>query len=320
MGDSEYTGNECARALHEMLGRAVVGQEEVIDQLLVALFSRGHALIEGVPGTAKTMLVRALALSLGRDFRRIQFTPDLMPSDITGTNVLEISSGGFHLRPGPIFTSVLLADEINRAPAKTQSALLEGMQERQVTIDGVSHPLSADFTVFATQNPVEYEGTYPLPEAQLDRFMLKIVMDYPAEEQEVELLRRRHGGFRDDDLPGSGISRVADDAQIRAVQAAVATVTVSGDMLGYLAAIVRATRAHPSVVLGASPRAGVMLLEAIKVTAALRGRDFAVPDDVKDMAAPVLRHRLLIRPEAEIEGLRADNIIEAILASVPVPR
>jgi len=311
---------ELAQQIKATVGRAVVGQERVIDELLVAIIARGHALLEGVPGTAKTMLVKALAIALGRDFKRVQLTPDLMPSDIVGTSVYDASSGSFNLRRGPIFTTVLLADEINRAPAKTQSALLEGMQERQVTIDGESHPLDPNFTVFATQNPIEYEGTYPLPEAQLDRFMLKIMVDYPALGEEVDILKRRHGGFRDDDLLAAGVATVPAAANLEGCRAAALGITVSDDLFAYIAALTRQTRSNPNLILGCSPRASAMLLDASKVLAALRGREFLTPDDVKDIAPAALRHRLILRPEADIEGLSPDDVIASVLAAVPVPR
>jgi len=309
-----------AAQVREQLAKAIVGQDDVVEQLLVAVLARGHVLVEGVPGTAKTLMVKALALCLGRDFKRIQLTPDLMPSDILGTSVFDLQTSSFNLRRGPIFTTFLLADEINRAPAKTQSALLEGMQERQVTIDGTSHPLDADFTVFATQNPIEYEGTYPLPEAQLDRFLLKVLVEYPAEAEEVDILRRRHAGFRDDELAAVGITPVALADQLAACRRAVLQITVTDEMLKYIAAITRLTRDNPHLVLGCSPRASAMLLEAGKVLAALRGRDFLTPDDVKDIAPATLRHRLILRPEADIEGLTADDVIASVLAAVPVPR
>lgn len=309
-----------AAQVREMVARVIVGQDQVVEELLVAVLARGHVLLEGVPGTAKTLLVKVLAATLGRQFKRIQLTPDLMPSDIVGTSVFDLNTSSFNLRRGPIFTTFLLADEINRAPAKTQSALLEGMQERQVTIDGLSHLLDADFTVFATQNPVEYEGTYPLPEAQLDRFLLKVIVDYPSLTEEVSILRRRHQGLRDDDWAAAGIAVVPAAADLTACRAAALTITTSDDLLAYIAAIIRQTRSNSNLVLGCSPRASVMLLDAAKVLAALRGRDFVTPDDVKDIAPSTLRHRLILRPEAEIEGLTADDVINNVLAAVPVPR
>jgi len=311
---------QLAQQIRAQLGKIIVGQEDVIEQLLVAVLARGHVLLEGVPGTAKTLMIKALALCLGREFKRIQMTPDLMPSDILGTNVYDLQTGHFHLRRGPIFTTFLLADEINRAPAKTQSALLEGMQERQITIDGVCYPLDPDFTVFATQNPIEYEGTYPLPEAQLDRFLLKVLVPYPQEEEEIDILRRRHQGLRDDDLTSAGLEPVPAAAQLAAARQAVGRVTVTEEMLHYIAALTRMTRDNPHLILGGSPRASVMLLEASKVLAALRGRDFVTPDDVKAIAPAVLRHRLILRPEADIEGLTADDVIASILTAVSVPR
>jgi MoxR-like ATPase len=281
---------------------------------------RGHVLIEGVPGVAKTLLVRSLSRCLSLDFKRVQMTPDLMPSDIIGTNVFEPEQHLFRLRRGPVFTALLLADEINRAPAKTQAALLEAMQERQVTIDGETYPLDANFTVFATQNPIEYQGTYPLPEAEVDRFLLKIQVEYPSESEERDLLRRVHQGFSDLDLTAAGLAPVASAEELAACRAEIAALTVEDPLLAYIANIVRATRRDPQLLLGCSPRASVMLLQAAKAVAGLRGRAYVTPDDVKDIAAPVLRHRLLLRPEADIEGLRADQVIQGVLASVPVPR
>lgn len=320
MSSSLQTAETLAAQVREQMAKAIVGQDEVIEQLLVAVLARGHVLVEGVPGTAKTLMVKALALCLGRDFKRVQMTPDLMPSDVLGTSIYDLQTSSFNLRRGPIFTTFLLADEINRAPAKTQSALLEGMQERQVTIDGVQHPLDHEFTVFATENPIEYEGTYPLPEAQLDRFLLKVLVDYPPETEEIAMLRRRHEGFRDDDLPAAGITVVPAAAQLSEARQAVLGITVTDDLLAYVAAITRHTRDNPHLVLGGSPRASAMLLEAAKVLAALRGRDFLTPDDVKDIAPATLRHRLILRPEADIEGLSADDVVASVLAAVPVPR
>ncbi|MCD6350743.1 MAG: MoxR family ATPase [Armatimonadetes bacterium] len=311
---------ELAQRVQEVTGRAVVGQQRLIQQCLVAVLSGGHVLIEGVPGTAKTLLVRALAIALGKDFKRVQMTPDLMPSDILGTYVFDMEQRQFHLRRGPIFTQFLLADEINRAPAKTQSALLEGMQEKQVTIDGKPHPLDRDFTVFATQNPVEFEGTYPLPEAQVDRFMLKLIVDYPAADQEHELLRRFDQGFSDLDLEAAGVQPVTTPEEILSCRQEIEAVHVSDDVLGYIIELARATREHPLLTLGCSPRAAVMLLLVSKTLAALRGKDYLGPDEVQAMAPPTWRHRLLLRPEAEIEGQKPDDIIASIIASVPVPR
>ena len=302
------------------IAKAVVGHREVIDQMLVALVCEGHALLEGVPGIAKTLMVRALSLAISADFSRVQFTPDLMPSDVIGTNVFDPHSGKFELRKGPIFTGLLLADEINRTPPKTQAALLEAMQERQVTIDGESHPLPPVFTVFATQNPIEYEGTYPLPEAQLDRFMLKIIVGYPAYDTEREILVRYNSGFRSIDIDNIGIRPVLDAETLTQVRKAVADVTVETPMLDYIAKLVRKTRENRNLVLGASPRASISLLLASKAIALMRGRDFVIPDDVKEIAFPVLRHRLILRPESEIEGITAERVIESTLSEVEVPR
>ncbi len=323
--EQDYAANESlatslAQRMQEMMGRVIVGQERAVQELLVAVLANGHVLLEGVPGVAKTLMVRALSACLGREFRRVQMTPDLMPSDIVGTYVYDTESGEFHLRKGPIFTQMLLADEINRAPAKTQSALLEGMQERQVTIDGVTHPLPEGFTVFATQNPIEFEGTYPLPEAQLDRFMLKVLIDYPSKEQEDALLQRYHEGFDPMDLASTGVTAVADDEAIRACQAQIQEIQAEPEVIGYISEITRATRQDPGVLLGCSPRASVMLLLTAKVLAGLRGRPYLIPDDVKDMALPALRHRMVLRPEADIEGLSSDDLITQVLDSVPVPR
>ena len=311
---------ELAQKVHDTLARAIVGQRRLIQECLVAILAGGHVLIEGVPGTAKTLLVKALAIALGKEFTRVQMTPDLMPSDIVGTYVFDMERREFHLRPGPIFTQFLLADEINRAPAKTQSALLEGMQEKQVTIDGRPHPLDNDFTVFATQNPVEFEGTYPLPEAQVDRFMLKLVVDYPPREAEEELLRRYDQGFDANRLQDAGVTAVASAEEIAACRAEIRQVKVSDEVIGYISDLARATREHPLVTLGCSPRASVMLLLAAKTLAALRGKDYLGPDEVQAMAPAAWRHRLVLRPEAEIEGQTSDDIIAAILASVAVPR
>ena len=299
---------------------AVVGSERVTFGLLVALLSRGHALIEGVPGTGKTLAVRAFAAALGVPLRRIQFTPDLMPSDVIGTTVFNPQSATFSVRPGPINTNVVLADEINRTPPKTQAALLEAMEEGRVTIDGTPIALPQPFMVCATQNPIEYEGTYPLPEAQLDRFALKISTGYPAPEAELDLLERVAAGFDSRALELAGISAVTTAQEILDAQAAVRRVHVAPEVRAYAYAVATATRAHPRLALGASPRATVTLLVTAQAAAAIDGRDYATPDDIKDVAQPVLAHRLIVQPEAEIEGATATSVLGDVLASVPVPR
>ncbi len=309
-----------AQAIAEMLSKAVIGQQAVIEQLLVGVLARGHVLMEGVPGVAKTLLVRGMGQCLGLEFKRVQLTPDLMPSDILGTYVFDFTTKEFHLRKGPIFTTLLLADEINRAPAKTQSALLEGMQERQVTIEGVTYPLDDNFTVFATQNPIEYEGTYPLPEAQLDRFLLKVIVDYPTAEEEDELLARVNRGFDAQRLQEAGVAPVITAAELNECRQEILGVNAEEAVLHYIGEIIRRTRDSGQLVLGCSPRAALMLLQAAKALAAMHGSDFLTPDDVKSIAPAVLRHRLILRPEADIEGLVPDDIIQNILASVPVPR
>ena len=320
MSTSPGHTQRAAERIVQTVGRVIVGQREVITHALAAIFSGGHVLLEGVPGTAKTLLVKTVAAALGRDFRRVQMTPDLMPSDIVGTYVFDMQANTFNLRRGPIFTSVLLADEINRAPAKTQSALLEGMQELQVTIDGVTHPLDAGFTVVATQNPVEFEGTYPLPEAQLDRFMLKIVVDYPAKEDENSLLLRVHHGQDLLHLQAGDVEPCVAPEDLSACREEITGVRSEGDVVTYVGDVIRATRASPNLILGCSPRAGVMVLVAAKAYAAMCGRDYLTPDDVKTIALPALRHRVILRPEADIEGLSADDVIRGVLNAVPVPR
>jgi MoxR-like ATPase len=284
------------------------------------LLAGGHALLEGVPGTAKTLAIRALAAAVELDFGRAQFTPDLMPSDLTGVNMLDELRREFSFPPGPIFTDLLLADEINRAPAKTQAALLEAMQERQVTVDGVSRPLPPAFTVFASQNPVEYEGTYPLPEAQLDRFLMKILVDYPDAAAERAVLDRYADGFSADRPESYGIEPLLRGDDLLALRAVVGTVHVEASLRDYIVRIVRATREAPSFALGASPRAGVALFLAARAEALLAGRDFVTPDDIKELALPVLRHRILLTPEAEIEGESVDSRLTALLNAIPVPR
>ncbi len=298
----------------------VIGQEGVIDEALVAFLARGHALLEGVPGTAKTLLVRVLAGALNTRFGRIQFTPDLMPSDITGINVLRDGGRTSEFRAGPVFTDLLLADEINRAPAKTQAALLEAMGERQVTIDGEGRPLGDLFTVFATQNPVEYEGTYPLPEAQLDRFLLKIRVSYPSRSAELGMLENYSRGFDAERASDVRPPPVLDEASCRELRGAVDGVRVAPEVREYIADIVRATREDPSLTLGGSPRASVALFRTARAAALLAGRDFATPDDVKQFALPVLRHRVMVSPEAEIEGRSGDDVLDALLTRIVAPK
>jgi len=306
--------------IREEMAKVVVGQEEVIEQIVIAFFSGGHVLLEGVPGTAKTLLAKTLAHIIRADFNRIQFTPDLMPSDIIGTNVFDMNSSRFYLKRGPIFTNILLGDEINRAPAKTQSALLEAMEERQVTIDGVRYPLSEPFMVLATQNPVEYEGTYPLPEAQLDRFMFKILVDYPSRAVEEDVLRRYHQGFDARQLEKTGITPVLSPADLPAIREEIQAVRVEDGILAYIATIAEASRRSRELILGGSPRASITLLLTAKTRAALLGRDFVTPDDVKAVALPTYRHRIILRPEAEIDGVTPDEAIKRIFASVEAPR
>jgi MoxR-like ATPase len=304
-------------AVRTEVGKAVVGQDAAVSGLIVALLARGHVLLEGVPGVAKTLLVRSLSASLALDTKRVQFTPDLMPGDVSGSTVFDAGTGRFDFRPGPVFTNLLLADEINRTPPKTQSALLEAMEERQVTVDGVSRPLPDPFLVAATQNPVEYEGTYTLPEAQLDRFLMKIVLDLPPREQEVDILVRHAGGFDPRDL--SALKPVLTPEQLRAARAAVQEVRASDDVLGYVVDLVRGTRSAPSVQLGVSPRGATALLAASRAWAWLRGAPALTPDHVQDMALPVLRHRIRLRPEAELEGVSVDAVLQSIIATVQVP-
>jgi MoxR-like ATPase len=307
-------------ALREEVGKAVVGQDAAVSGLVVALLCEGHVLLEGVPGVAKTLLVRTLARTLDLDAKRVQFTPDLMPSDITGSLVFDSRSASFDFRAGPVFTNVLLADEINRTPPKTQAALLEAMEERQVTVEGEARPLPSPFMVVATQNPVEYEGTYPLPEAQLDRFLLKLNLPVPPREDELRVLALHHSGFDPRDLGAAGVRAVTGAAGLAAARAAVAAVRVQPEMFAYIVDIARATRVAPSLSLGVSPRGATALLAAAKAWAWLSGRDYCTPDDVKALARPALRHRVSLRPEAELEGVTADTVLDSVLATVAVPR
>jgi MoxR-like ATPase len=309
-----------AARLEAELGKAVVGQRAAVGQLLCALLAGGHVLLEGVPGVAKTLLAKALARALDLRFGRVQFTPDLMPADVLGTSVYRAEAGAFELRRGPVFTDVLLADEINRTPPRTQAALLEAMEERQVTIDGERLPLGAGFFVVATQNPVEYEGTYPLPEAQLDRFLMKIRVGYPEAAEEAELLGRAARGFDPHDLDAAGLGPVVGAAELAALRAGARALPVAPELLDYVARLVRGSRQLPRVRLGASPRAGVGLLAAARARAALRGAEWLAPDDVKAVAAPVLRHRLVLRPDAELAGASPDELVAELLDGVPVPR
>ena len=307
---------EQARA---QLGKVLVGQAELIDQLLVVVLCRGHALIEGVPGLAKTLAVKALAKVLKLEFQRVQCTPDLMPADVTGGNIFNSASGAFTLHRGPLFTDLLLVDEINRTPPRTQSALLESMEEAQVTIDGARHPLSDFFTVFATQNPIEFEGTYPLPEAQLDRFLLKIHVGYPSGEEEIAILERYQAGFDARWLERMELQPIDAEA-LRQARGAVSSVQVEPGIFRYVSELARRSRDWPSLSLGASPRAGLNLLLAAKAIAAMDGRDYVVPDDVKQIAPAVLRHRVVLKPEADLEGVSAEQVVRDLLAAVEVPK
>ncbi len=306
--------------LREQVRKAVIGQDAALDLLLVSLLSEGHMILEGVPGTAKTMLVQTFAAALSLDFGRIQFTPDLMPGDVLGTNLFNFQTSQFSLTKGPVFTQLLLADEINRTPPKTQAALLQAMQERAVTIDGETYPLGDGFMVIATQNPIEQQGTYPLPEAQLDRFLFKHILDYPSEEEERAIVARHGHSTAMPKLADFGIQPVADMESLIAVRRFVETIRLSDDMVNYIVAIVRATRENPSLQFGASPRAANMLASAARATAAISGRDYVIPDDVKFIAAPALRHRVVMAPGAEIEGLWVDTVIGQILDQTPAPR
>ncbi|MEA2672273.1 MAG: MoxR-like ATPase [Chloroflexota bacterium] len=312
--------SELRAALHDSLGTVIVGQTQVLDGLLLGLLTAGHILLEGVPGTAKTLMARALAEATDARFRRVQFTPDLLPSDIVGTSVYRADRGTFEFREGPIFTDTLLADEINRAPAKTQAALLEAMEERQVTADGTRMPLGDRFLVIATQNPVEFEGTYPLPEAQLDRFFLKLEVPIPGAEAEGELLRRVDRGFSPLELGAAGLRSVVTAEALRAARADAAAVRVTDVIISYITQLCAATRSSPDLLLGSSPRGAIALLQGGKALAAIAGRDYVIPEDVKDLCVPALRHRLVRRPEAELAGVTEVAAVERAMARVPVPR
>ena len=305
-------------AVRQELKKVIVGQDKMIDHLLVAMLSNGHVLLEGVPGVAKTIAVKLLAKTLDVKFSRIQFTPDLMPSDILGTSVFNLKKTEFEFRPGPVFANLILIDEVNRSPAKTQAALFEVMDERQITIDGHTYHMDTPFLVIATQNPIEQEGTYRLPEAQLDRFMFKVVIDYPGVEDECEIIRREHVAVNGDKT--IDVKAVITGAQISAYQGIVRQIIVEKDIIEYIAKIVKNTRENPFLYLGASPRASIAILNASKGFAALRGRDFVTPEDIKDSAIVVLQHRLIVSPEKEMEGLKVEDIVKQIIESVQVPR
>ena len=308
------------QAVRTEVAKAVVGQDAVVTGMVIALLCRGHVLLEGVPGVAKTLLVRALSAALRLDFSRVQFTPDLMPGDVTGSLVYDARTAEFSFRSGPVFTNLLLADEINRTPPKTQASLLEAMEERQVSVDGRARPLPEPFVVAATQNPVEYEGTYPLPEAQLDRFLLKLAMGLPERADEIEVLTRHASGFDPRDLAAAGVRPVAGPEDLAAGTAAVRRVQITPEVMGYVVDVCRATRTSPSLSLGASPRGATGLMSTARAWAWLSGRDYVTPDDVKALARPTLRHRVHLRPEAELEGVSVDSVLDSVLAAVPVPR
>jgi MoxR-like ATPase len=307
-------------ALRNEVGKAVVGQEAAVTSLVIALICRGHVLLEGVPGTAKTLLVRSFARALQIDTKRVQFTPDLMPGDITGSLIYDSRTAQFTFREGPVFTNLLLADEINRTPPKTQAALLEAMEERQVSVDGTPRQLPDPFMVAATQNPVEYEGTYPLPEAQLDRFLMKVRIDLPERDAEIEVLNRHARGFDPRDLEAAGLTAVAGPADLEQARREVASVIVHPQIMAYIVDIARATRLSPSLQIGVSPRGATAIMRTARAWAWLSGREYVSPDDVKALAFPTLRHRVSLRPEAELEGVTTDSVIESILGTVPVPR
>jgi MoxR-like ATPase len=306
--------------LRAEVGKAIVGQDQVVSGLVIALLCQGHVLLEGVPGVAKTLLVRALAATLSLNTKRVQFTPDLMPGDVTGSLIYDARTARFEFREGPVFTNLLLADEINRTPPKTQAALLEAMEERQVSVEGTPRPLPVPFLVAATQNPVEYEGTYPLPEAQLDRFLLKLTVPLPERAEEIDIITRHAAGFDPRDLDAAGLRPVATAADLATARSAAAQVRLSPEITGYIVDICRATRQSASLRLGVSPRGATALLATSRAWAWLSGRDYVTPDDVKTLARPTFRHRLQLRPEAELEGATADGVLDGVLASVPVPR
>lgn len=315
----ELTGNTAKKIIDEV-SRVVVGQYELIEKLVVVLLTGGHVLLEGVPGLAKTLTARVLANTVQSDFKRIQFTPDLMPADITGTKIFDAKAASFFFKKGPLFTNILLADEINRTPPKTQSALLEAMEEGSITIDGETHVLEEPFMVIATQNPLEYEGTYPLPEAQLDRFMMKLTVDYVPQRFENQVLQKYNTGFDARDPAILRVERICSPTDIKSCREEIKSVRVEESIINYITSITRATRSSPSLALGAGPRASVALLLTAKTYAAVQGRSYVTPDDIKDLALPVLRHRIILKPEAGLEGIGNDEIIGSILGRVEVPR
>jgi MoxR-like ATPase len=316
--ESVSPARQAVLALRQEVGKVVVGQDGTLSGVVAAMLVNGHVLLEGVPGVAKTLLIKVISAALDLEFRRVQFTPDLMPSDVIGQLILEGSD--FRFREGPVFTNLLLADEINRTPPKTQASLLEAMEERQVTAEGVARPLPEPFVVIATENPIEYEGTYPLPEAQLDRFLFKLHVPYPNAGQEAQILRRHHHGMDPHDIAAAGVRPVATAADLAAARAEVEAITVEDRVIEYMVEVIRATREAPSVSLGVSPRGGTALLHAAKAWAWLSGRHFVTPDEVKAIAKPALRHRMQLRPEVELEGATTDSVLDSVLASVPVPR
>jgi MoxR-like ATPase len=320
VADDAARAREALVRLRAEVAKAVVGQDAIVTGLVIALLCRGHVLLEGVPGVAKTLMIRTLGAALNLSSKRLQFTPDLMPGDVTGSLVFDARTAAFEFREGPVFTNLLLADEINRTPPKTQAALLEVMEERQVSVDGAARPLPEPFIVAATQNPIEYEGTYPLPEAQLDRFLLKLSVPLPTREEELGVLRAHHAGFDPRNLAAAGVHAVAGAADLAAGRAAVQRVGVAEGVLAYIVDLCRATRVSPSLELGASPRGATALLGAAKAWAWLLGRDYVTPDDVKALARPTLRHRVRLRPEAQLEDVTADAVLDSVLATVPTPR
>jgi len=311
---------EKTRAIIEEVSAVVVGQYEFIESIVIALFTGGHVLVEGVPGLAKTLASKVVAKTIRADFKRVQFTPDLMPADIIGTKVYDQKNGEFYLKKGPLFTNIFLADEINRTPPKTQAALLEAMEERSITIDGQTHKLDEPFMVLATQNPVEYEGTYPLPEAQVDRFFMKLVVNYVPQKFENILLQKYNTGFNAKELESQKINKICDFEDIIRCRKEIDAVQVSDEIINYITSVIRATRNSPNLILGASPRASIALLLASKTYAAMHGRGFVIPEDIKDLALPILRHRIILKPEAGIDGLGNDDVIKSILSKVEVPR